>query len=74
MMLRCVVCTYVIISMSKRLPIESIMKQIVSVPLTSNSPNNIAHTNVRLANINRLPPNAPRLTGVIRCTFPAQHA
>ena len=39
--------------------------------LTSNSPNNIAQTNVKLANINKLPPNAPKLNGVILCTLPA---
>ena len=41
------------------------------ITLTSNSPNNIAQTNVKLANINKLPPNAPKLNGVIRCTLPA---
>ena len=39
--------------------------------LTSNSPNNIAQTNVKLANINKLPPKAPKLNGVILCTLPA---
>ena len=31
----------------------------------------MAQTNVKLANINKLPPNAPKLNGVIRCTLPA---
>lgn len=42
--------------------------------LTSNAPNKIAKTNVRFANINRLPPNAPNDSGVILCTLPEQQA